>query len=208
LYLCAEFCVKGALYSHSQRYIHSGWLFGMCPAWVVVWMQLSGMKYFEDYLFRYSQFFCLLAWAPQLLFHICSYGIFVGCWLYSLSAACIHMCHSYYPSYLMEMLPWSSRAISVWDDVYQNVAMPMPQFRLFCYKHRWVRAWCSVYVRVLWSVDQCWTSLYTVSSVHPTACCVIMSNNTAETCVAPFDSDMHLEKVNLSGCTVFDILRL
>lgn len=159
------------------------------------------MKYFENYLFRYSQFFCLLVWAPQLLlFHTCSYGIFVGCWLYSLSAACIHMCHSCYSICLMEMLLWSSRIISVLDDIKQDGAVPVPQYQLYCgagtdgWEHG-VGFVCIFHGQ--------WIS----AELHCTLCVFSTPNIVLcdhETCVAPFDSDMHLEKGNVSSAhTVF-----
>jgi hypothetical protein len=220
LCLCAESCVKGALYSQSQLYIYSGWLFGMCPAWVLVWIELSGMKYFEEYLFTYSQSFCLLAWAPQLLLHsccctavtsqlllyICSYGIFVGCWLYSLSAACINLYHSCYSSCLMEMLPWSSIIIIALDDVSQNVTVPSATFPAVLLQAQMGESTCRVYVRVPWSIDQRWTPMYALSLVHQTACCV-MSNNTAEMCCTTGQWHAY-RKSKLSGCTVFSILHL
>jgi len=148
-------------------------------------------------------FFCLLVWAPQLLCHTCSYVIFVGCWLYSLSAACIHMHCNCYSVCLMEMLLWSSRIISVLDDIKQDGAVPVPQYWLYC--GTGTDGWeCGVGFVCIFHISGS-VQKFAVRCVYSTPNSVLCNH---ETCVAPADSDMHLEKVNVSACTVFNIFHL
>lgn len=53
----------------------------------------------------YSQFLCNIMWAsPQLSFHSCNYGTFVGWCLHDLWVTCIHKYHRCYTSRLTTML--------------------------------------------------------------------------------------------------------
>jgi hypothetical protein len=53
----------------------------------------------------YSQFLCNIMWAsPQLSFHSCNYGTFIGWCLHDLRVTCIHKYHRCYTSRLTTML--------------------------------------------------------------------------------------------------------
>lgn len=174
-----KFCVKGAHYNHSQHNIHSGWSFGTCPAWVAVWMQLSGMKY----LYRYSQFFCLL-----YELHSCYY--FTPAIMASLLAVDFTACQQQiaFTCAIAVILSASWRCCC---DHQESLVSWVISNRMV---HRWVRAWCTVCGQWI-SAELCYT-LCVFSTPNGMLC-------NHETCIAPFDSDMRLEKVNVSARTVF-----